>query len=76
MQRTAIARGLVKDPEILLADEPTGNLDSENSEKIFEILRSLSSRGLTIIMITHNNDLAARANRTIHIKDGLVHTSN
>jgi ABC-type lipoprotein export system ATPase subunit len=76
MQRTAIARGLVNDPEILLADEPTGNLDSENSDKIFGILRSLRSNGLTIIMITHNPDLAARANRTVHIKDGLVHTES
>jgi len=76
MQRTAIARGLVNEPEILLADEPTGNLDSENSEKIFDILRSLSHNGLTIVMITHNTDLAARANRTVHIKDGLVHTKN
>ena len=76
MQRTAIARGLVNEPEILLADEPTGNLDSENSEKIFDILRSLSRNGLTIVMITHNPDLARRANRTVHIKDGLVHTKN
>ncbi len=76
MQRTAIARGLVNGPEILLADEPTGNLDSENSDKIFGILRSLRSNGLTIIMITHNTDLAARANRTVHIKDGLVHTES
>jgi ABC-type lipoprotein export system ATPase subunit len=76
MQRTAIARGLVNEPEILLADEPTGNLDSQNSDKIFEILRSLSRKGLTIVMITHNPDLAARANRTVHIKDGLVYTEN
>jgi len=76
MQRTAIARGLVNEPEILLADEPTGNLDSENSEKIFEILRSLSHNGLTIVMITHNPDLATRANRAVHIKDGLVHTKS
>lgn len=74
MQRTAIARGLVNDPEILLADEPTGNLDTENSEKIFQILRSLSCNGLTIVMITHNPDLAARANRAVQIKDGLVHS--
>ncbi len=74
MQRTAIARSLVNDPEILLADEPTGNLDSANSEKIFEILRSLSRNGLTIVMITHNPELAARADRTVHIRDGLVHT--
>ncbi len=76
MQRTAIARGLVNEPEILLADEPTGNLDSENSEKIFEILRTLSHNGLTVVMITHNPDLAARVNRTVHIKDGLVHTES
>jgi ABC-type lipoprotein export system ATPase subunit len=76
MQRTAIARGLVNEPEILLADEPTGNLDSENSEKIFEILRSLSHNGLTIVMITHNPDLASRANRIVHIRDGLVHTES
>src|SRR5210317_376292 len=73
MQRTAIARGLVNEPEILLADEPTGNLDSENSDKIFEILGSLRNNGLTIVMITHNPELAERADRTIHIKDGLVH---
>ena len=76
MQRTAIARGLVNEPEILLADEPTGNLDSENSDKIFEILRSLSLNGLTIVMITHNPDLASRANRIVHIRDGLVHTES
>ena len=73
MQRTAIARGLVNDPEILLADEPTGNLDSENSDKIYELLRSLSQNGLATVMITHNTDLAARAQRTVEIKDGLVH---
>ena len=73
MQRTAIARGLVNEPEILLADEPTGNLDSENSENIFEILGSLRNNGLTIVMITHNPELAERADRTIRIKDGLVH---
>lgn len=73
MQRTAIARGLVNDPTILLADEPTGNLDSENSEKIFEILRTLSQGGLTTVMITHNPDLAARAERTVQIRDGRIH---
>ena len=73
MQRTAIARGLVNDPEILLADEPTGNLDSENSDKIYSLLRSLSQNGLATVMITHNTELAARAQRTVQIKDGLVH---
>ena len=73
MQRAAIARGLVNDPEILLADEPTGNLDSENSDKIYALLRSLSQNGLATVMITHNTELAARAQRTVQIKDGLVH---
>lgn len=73
MQRTAIARGLVNDPAVLLADEPTGNLDSANSDKIYAILRSLSENGLTTVMITHNAELAARAERTVQIKDGLVH---
>lgn len=72
MQRTAIARGLVNDPSVLLADEPTGNLDSENSEKIYRILRSLSDAGLTTVMITHNASLAARAHRTVQIRDGLI----
>ena len=72
MQRTAIARGLVNDPAVLLADEPTGNLDTENSEKIYAILRRLSDEGLTTIMITHNPELAARAERTVKIKDGLL----
>ena len=72
MQRTAIARGLVNDPAVLLADEPTGNLDSENSEKIYAILRRLSDEGLTTIMITHNPELAGRAERTIKIRDGLI----
>ena len=74
MQRTAIARGLVNDPAVLLADEPTGNLDTENSEKIYAILRRLSDEGLTTIMITHNPELAARAERTVKIKDGLIRT--
>ena len=72
MQRTAIARALVNDPEVILADEPTGNLDSTNSEKIFEILHKLHQKGLTVIMITHNQELAERANRTISIKDGMI----
>lgn len=72
MQRTAIARGLVNDPSMLLADEPTGNLDTENSEKIYDILQRLSDKGLTTIMITHNLELAARAERCIRIRDGMV----
>lgn len=72
MQRTAIARALVNNPEVILADEPTGNLDSVNSEKIFAILQKLHQSGLTVIMITHNQELANRANRMIRIKDGII----
>jgi len=71
MQRVAIARALANNPEIVLADEPTGNLDTSNSERIFELLRSLHLRGYTIVMVTHNNDLAYRADRTILLKDGV-----
>jgi putative ABC transport system ATP-binding protein len=76
MQRTAIARALVNNPEVILADEPTGNLDSANSEKIFAILDKLHQKGLTVIMITHNPELAGRAGRTIQIKDGMVSELN
>lgn len=72
MQRVAIARALVNDPEIVLADEPTGNLDSENAEKVFDLLKSLHKKGYTIVMVTHNNNLAGRAERLITIKDGRV----
>lgn len=72
MQRVAVARALVNNPEVLLADEPTGNLDTENSARIFELLESLHQKGLAIIVVTHNPELAARANRTIRIKDGLI----
>lgn len=72
MQRVAIARSLVNSPEIILADEPTGNLDSVNSEKIFEIFKSLHSKGITVVIVTHNNELASRTERIIRIKDGQI----
>ncbi len=72
MQRVAIARALVNKPEIILADEPTGNLDTENSERIFELLRKLNKNGFTVVMVTHNNDLASRADRVIRLRDGRI----
>ena len=72
MQRVAIARALVNGPEIVLADEPTGNLDTENSEKIFGLLKSLHAKGYTIVMVTHNHDLAQRADRVVTIRDGRI----
>jgi putative ABC transport system ATP-binding protein len=71
-QRVAIARALVNDPLIILADEPTGNLDTHSSEEIVGILRDLHARGRTIVMITHDPDLAAHAERVINILDGRV----
>ena len=72
MQRVAVARAMVNDPEVIFADEPTGNLDSENSDNIFELLSSLHARGLTIVMVTHNTELAMRSERIIRLKDGQV----
>jgi putative ABC transport system ATP-binding protein len=71
-QRVAIARALANDPAIILADEPTGNLDSESGEAIMKILEALNKDGHTIIMVTHNYDLAERAGRIIKMKDGQV----
>jgi putative ABC transport system ATP-binding protein len=71
-QRVAIARALVTDPEVLLADEPTGNLDSERSIEIMQFLTELNSQGITILMVTHEPEMAAFAKTIIHFKDGLV----
>jgi putative ABC transport system ATP-binding protein len=71
-QRIAIARALVNDPAILLCDEPTGNLDSQTSLQIMEILGDLHSRGRTLVMVTHNPETAGYADRTITIRDGRV----
>jgi putative ABC transport system ATP-binding protein len=71
-QRVAIARALINDPEVLLADEPTGNLDSRTSVEVMEIFQRLNEKGITIIMVTHEADIAAYARRNIVMKDGLV----
>jgi len=69
-QRVAIARALAGQPRFLLADEPTGNLDSEMAEQVMQLLESINRDGTTIVMVTHDPDLAARAHRNIHILDG------
>src|ERR1700755_308644 len=71
-QRVAIARALINDPEVLLADEPTGNLDSRTSIEIMGIFQDLNERGITIIMVTHEADIAAYARRNVVMRDGLV----
>jgi len=71
-QRVAIARALVSDPEVLLADEPTGNLDSERSVEIMQLLTALNERGITIILVTHEAEMAAYARTIVHFRDGLV----
>lgn len=76
MQRVAIARSLVNNPAILLADEPTGNIASDQAEEIMKIFEDLHKKGHTIIMITHEGDIAAHADRIIHIKDGKLQTNH
>ena len=69
-QRVAIARALINDPEIILADEPTGNLDTKTGDEIMRLLYNLNKKGKTIILVTHNSDLTKLANKIIRLKDG------
>src|SRR5213076_133078 len=71
-QRVAIARALINEPEILLADEPTGNLDSRTSIEIMAVFQQLNERGITVIMVTHEPDIAAYAKRNVMMRDGVI----
>lgn len=71
-QRVAIARALVTEPQLILADEPTGAMDEENAQKIVNILKKINEKGTTIIMVTHDMDMAKQGKRCIHMKDGRI----
>lgn len=75
-QRVAIARAMVNNPKILLADEPTGALDSKSGKQIMELFHKLNEEGVTIVMITHDKNVAAQAKRILHIIDGEIYTSD
>lgn len=72
-QRVAIARALINDPEIILADEPTGNLDTKTGDEIMKILKDLNKKGKTIILVTHNPDLSKLTNKIINLRDGKIY---
>lgn len=71
-QRVAISRALMNNPEVILADEPTGNLDTKSGQDVMKILKDLNNEGKTIVLITHEADIAAQAKKIIHIRDGLI----
>ena len=71
-QRAAIARALVNDPELLLADEPTGSLDSKTMQEILDILSGLHEAGVTVVLVTHDDDVASVASRVVHVRDGQI----
>ena len=76
MQRVAIARALAIGPSLILADEPTGNLDSRNSNEILDIFQALHKDGATIVMVTHDDEVASRAQRVMILKDGKLISDN
>ena len=73
-QRVAIARALMMNPKIILADEPTGNLDTKTGEEIMKLLKELHKEGATIVLVTHESDIAQKANRIIKMRDGNIET--
>ena len=75
-QRVAIARALVNNPSIILADEPTGNLDSKTGEEIMHLLENLYQRGNTVILVTHEPDIASHARRSVHLRDGVIESDS
>ncbi|MDL2345841.1 ATP-binding cassette domain-containing protein, partial [Deinococcus sp. MIMF12] len=71
-QRVAVARALANDPDVLLADEPTGNLDTRTGERVLELLTAPAREGRTVVLITHDRDVAALADHTLRVRDGVV----
>ena len=71
-QKIAIGRAMINNPQLILADEPTGNLDSKSSEDIMKTFKELNDKGTTIILVTHDRNIASWGNRTIHMKDGKI----
>ena len=71
-QRIAIARALIARPQIILADEPTGALDSKTSQEVMDLLKEVNREGMTLVVVTHERDIATQTNKIVHIKDGII----